>query len=289
MQFHAFLIPGGDEPVFSQGALKWWKREPYKECWEQWCGAGGFLPGQCEKTAWDKSAIDTSLKCSLFFVETALYFPKPSWNLLWFLKGHNRFTEPSLESSKEGLAFFPRAICVIDRPCAEPKSSYDQSLCALLTQRWLQLLHETQDSFRELILGPINMSMPSTWHWSGAHSSAPEFLSCKEDGIWGILTAFYVSFRGGLTCKVILNATNLIVEITSVWWGSWSQSVRKGITGTEKKGNMMMRDWALARFLGGHTKHSVCRLNGKGKGRGPRPLNYCLYNRSSAREGSRHC
>lgn len=52
---------------------------------------------------------------------------------------------------------------------------------------------------------------------------------------------------------------------------------------------MMMRDWALARFLGGHTEHSVCSLNGKGREGGPHPLNYCLYNRSAAREGSRHC
>lgn len=135
---------------------------------------GGFPPGQCGKAAWDKSAIGTSLKCSLFFVmETALYFPKSSWNLLWFLKGHRHFTEPSLESSEQGLASPPKATCVIDRPCAEAKSSYDQSPCALLTQRWLQLLRETQDSFGELILGTINMSMPSSWHLSGGPFLCP--------------------------------------------------------------------------------------------------------------------
>lgn len=75
-------------------------------------------------------------------------------------------------------------------------------------------------------------SMSSTWHLSGAHSSAPEFLSHKEESIWRILPVFQVSFRGNLRSKGILNATNLSVEIISAWW---LQTERKEMTGTEKQ------------------------------------------------------
>lgn len=81
-------------------------------------GLGGSHLGSVEKLP------EINLWNALAFVmETALYFPKFSQSLLWFLQGHNDFTEPSLESSEQGLAFLPKAICVSDRPCAEAKSS----------------------------------------------------------------------------------------------------------------------------------------------------------------------
>lgn len=91
----------GRKSLLSQGALKWWKPEPQKWCWN----CDGSLVGSCPDGGEELSDMNELLSplwnapCYLWWGHRCpLNFPKSAQNLLCFLKGHSLFTDHSLKS-----------------------------------------------------------------------------------------------------------------------------------------------------------------------------------------------